>query len=75
MFIKHYPTYPNWVYNEMAVLTVSIWYYKDKMCELEPIGPMEKILPGQSVSFTEEWRIIPYKFPDRGTEVNLETVD
>ena len=74
MFIKCYPTYPNRVYNEMAALTISIWYYKDKVCELEPIGPMENISPGQSVSFTEEWRIIPYKFPDQRTKVNLEKV-
>ena len=74
MFIKYYPTYPNRVYNEMAALTISIWYYRDKVCELEPIGPMERILSGQSVSFTEEWRLIPYKFPDQRTEVNLEKV-
>ncbi|MDP6597629.1 MAG: hypothetical protein QGI86_17420 [Candidatus Poribacteria bacterium] len=74
MFIKRYPTYPNRVYNEMAALTISIWYYKDRVCELEPIGPMETILPGQSTSFSEEWWIVPYDFPDKRMEVNLEEV-
>ena len=72
--LKYIPTYPNRVYNEMATLTISIWYYRDKVCELEPIGPVERISSGRSVSFTEEWRLIPYKFPDQRTEVNLKKV-
>ena len=39
---------------------------------LEPIGPMEKILPGQSVSFTEDWWLLPYKFPEPGQEIDLD---
>jgi hypothetical protein len=74
MFVKRFPTYPARVYNEMAALTISIWYYKDMMCELEPIGPAEAIAPGESASFTEDWRLIPYKFPETGREVNLTEV-
>ena len=74
MFVKSFPTYPDRVYNEMAGLTISIWYYKDMMCELEPIGPMEKIAPGESAAFTEEWWLIPHKFPEQGSEVDLDGV-
>jgi hypothetical protein len=67
MLVKRFPSYPDRVYNEVAAITISIWYYKDVMCELEPIGPMERIEPGKSVSFTEHWWLLPYAFPaDRG---------
>jgi hypothetical protein len=44
------------------------------MCELEPIGPREILKPGQSASFTEEWFLVPHKFPGSGPKVNLSTV-
>lgn len=74
MFIKRFPTYPDRVYNEIAAITISIWYYKDIMCELEPIGPMERIPPGKSASFTEDWWLIPYKFPAGDGKVDLNEV-
>lgn len=63
LFVKQYPTYPDRVYNEMAALTISIWYKDDRVCELEPIGPMEELAPGESASFTETWTLIPHDFP------------
>jgi hypothetical protein len=75
MFVKRFPTYPDRVYNEMAALTISIYYYKDTLCELEPIGPREKIAPGETASFTEEWWLIPHKFPAPGSEVDLDEVE
>ena len=72
MFVKRFPTYPDRVYSEVAGLTISIWYYKDIMCELEPIGPMEKIAPGKSASFTETWWLVPFEFPAQGTNVDLD---
>ena len=63
MFVKRYPVYPDRVYNEMAALTISIWYYKDAMCELEPIGPRELLAPGASAAFAEEWELVPHTFP------------
>ena len=67
MFVKRFRTYPDRVYNEAAGLTISIWYFEDLKCELEPIGPRERLAPGQSASFTEEWSLIPRAFPkDRG---------
>jgi hypothetical protein len=74
MLIKRYPVYPDRVYSEMAGLTISIWYYKNLMCELEPIGPREILAPGASASFTEEWELMPYDFPKAGEEVALEKV-
>ena len=70
MLVKRFPSYPDRVYNEVAAITISIWYYKDVMCELEPIGPMERIEPGKSVSFTEHWWLLPYAFPADRSKVD-----
>ena len=71
MLVKRFPTYPNRVYNEVAGLTMSIWYPDRAMCELEPIGPREKLKPGQSASFTETWWLLPHAFP---TKANLKNI-
>lgn len=63
LFIKRFPTWPERVYNEVAGLTISIWYNGDEVCELEPIGPRELLAPGQSASFTEEWLLLEHAFP------------
>jgi hypothetical protein len=63
MFVKRFATYPDRAYNEMAALTISIWYKDDVVCELEPIGPMETLAPGASASFTETWYLLPQPFP------------
>ena len=73
LFLKFYPTYPDCVYNEIAGLTISIWYNKDQVCELEPIGPMEELEPGESASFTETWTLAPYVFPE-GRKVDVADV-
>ena len=74
MFVKRFDVYPNRIYNEMAALTISIWYNSDIMCELEPIGPMQTLKPGQSAAFTEEWWLAPYEFPADRTNVDLQRV-
>ncbi len=74
MFVKKFVVSPDRVYNEMAALTAALFYWKNKFCELEPIGPKEKILPGRSASFTEEWRLLPYKFPLNGSELDLKGI-
>ena len=73
MFVKRFPTYPERVYNEIATFTVCVWYFKDIMCELEPIGPKESLIPGASASFTEDWWLLPYAFPGKA-DVNLDEV-
>jgi len=74
MFIKRFPVYPDRVYNEMAGLTISVWYFRNEMCELEPIGPREILAPGASASYTEEWELLPYDFPKQGEDLDLRQV-
>lgn len=71
LFVKRYPVYPDRAYNEIAALTISIWYYKDELCELEPIGPKNNLAPGQSASFTEDWWILPHKYPPDPSALDL----
>ena len=74
VFLKKFPVYPDRVYGEMAGLTISIFYYKDLMTELEPIGPRETLKPGESVSFSEDWWLFPYTFPEDRT-VDLKALE
>jgi hypothetical protein len=75
MFLKSYATYPGRVYNEIAGLTVSVWMPADgSMIELEPIGPMETLKPGQSAVFEEEWWLVPFEFP-QDRNVDLEALE
>lgn len=74
MFVKRFPVYPDRPYNEVAGLTMSIWYPNGPMCELEPIGPREKIAPGQSASFTETWYLLPQAFPKEGQTIDPKMV-
>lgn len=70
MFVKSYPTYPERVYNEVASLSISIWYPQENMVELEPIGPRERLQPGQSASFEETWELHAFPFPDDPASVD-----
>lgn len=74
LFVKQFPTYPDRVYNEAAGLTLSLWYFRDLVCELEPIGPREVLAPGQSASFTETWYLAPYVFPEPRSAVDPDDV-
>ncbi len=74
LFAKRYPVFPERVYGEVAGLTISIWYFKDQMCELEPIGPREMLAPGAMASFSEEWRLLPHRFPDGPGAVDLDGI-
>ena len=71
-FVKRYATYPNRVYNEVAGLTISIWYPADRRVELEPIGPREHLKPGESSSFTEHWWLLPYEYPAKNAQADLK---
>lgn len=74
LFVKRYQVFPDRVYNEVAGLTISIWYPEGKRVELEPIGPREQLQPGESASFTEEWWLLPYKFPAAEERVDLSSL-
>ena len=64
LFVKKFPVYPDRIYNEMAAITISI-YYTDRLCELEPIGPRERLQPGDSASFIEDWWLLEYNFQSK----------
>jgi hypothetical protein len=71
LFVKVFTTYPDRVYNEAAGLTLSVWYPTGPRIELEPIGPRERLQPGESASFTESWMLLPFPFPKDGAQVDL----
>lgn len=59
LFVKTFPTFPGRAYNEVAGLTISIWYPDGDMVELEPIGPRERLeQSGDRASFTETWYLV-----------------
>jgi len=72
VFVKRFPTYPDRVYNEAAGLTLSVWYPTGPRIELEPIGPRERLKPGESASFTEDWWLFPHPFPKKGDQIDLK---
>lgn len=71
LFVKRFATFPDRVYNEAAGLTISVWYPDNEMVELEPIGPRERLPPGESAEFTEEWWLADFPFPQPDTELDL----
>jgi hypothetical protein len=76
-FVKRYATFPDRVYNEVAGLTISIWYPqpdKTPAVELEPIGPRERLKPGESASFTEHWWLLENEFPKAGASLDLKAL-
>lgn len=77
LFVKRYAADPDRVYNEVAGLTISIWYPEpDRLdvVELEPIGPRERLAPGESASFTEHWELLSFPFPEPGEDVDLDAL-
>lgn len=73
-FVKRYATYPDRVYNEVAGLTISIWYPQASFVpavELEPIGPSNDLKPGASAAFTENWWLLENPFPKAGASLDL----
>lgn len=71
-FVKRYATFPDRVYNEAAGLTLSVWYPTGPRIELEPIGPRERLKPGESASFTETWWVLKHPFPKPGEMIDLK---
>jgi hypothetical protein len=71
LFVKRFATHPDQVYNEAAGLTLSVWYPEGPRIELEPIGPRERLQPGDVASFTEEWHLLQHPFPKAGEQIDL----
>ena len=72
LFVKRFATHPDRVYSEAAGLTLSVWYPTGPRIELEPIGPRERLKPGESAAFTEEWFLTTHAFPKSGQQVDLK---
>lgn len=72
MFVKRFDVYPDRVYNEAAGLTLSVWYPEGPRIELEPIGPRERLAPGEAASFTETWHLLQHPFPKDGEKIDLK---
>ncbi len=69
LFVKRYPVSDIGLYGELAGYNLSIWYPKESFmpaCEVEPIGPMKTLKPGESDSFTVDWWLLPREFPADG---------
>ncbi len=78
LFVKKYATDPGAVYNEVAGLTISIWYPKSEhvnAVELEPIGPRNTIKPGESAEFTEQWWLLENEYSAEWTGEKLERLE
>ncbi len=74
LFVKKFATHPDRVYNEAAGLTLSVWYPTGPRIELEPIGPRERLKPGESASFTEVWWLLSHPFPKPGERLDLKAL-
>jgi hypothetical protein len=74
LFVKRFAVSRDRVYSEAAGLTISVWYPPGARIELEPIGPRERLAPGQSASFTEEWLILVHPFPKDGESLDLAAI-
>ncbi len=74
LFVKRWPVFPERVYNELSAFTLSIWLWQDQVCELEPIGPAERLAPGASVGFTEDWWLLEHPFPARRDGLDVAAV-
>lgn len=69
LFVQKYLAFPERVYAEATGMTLSLWYpqaEKIPACEIEPIGPLEIVKPGESSSFTVDWWLIENAFPKEG---------
>jgi len=53
LFVKKYKVYSDKKYGGVSCFTAAVWHLKDEIYEIEPIGPVETVKPGESFSFTE----------------------
>lgn len=74
LFIKKFKANENKIYGDVLSNQVSIWYYQEEKCEIEPIGPLESILPGKTVSYTEDWWLMEHRYPE-DKKINLNEIN
>lgn len=69
LFVKRFPVYPERKYAEATGINLSIWYPKPNRMptiEIEPIGPMEILQPGEKASYSVDWWLLENPFPKYG---------
>lgn len=75
LFVKRFRVDSERVYNEVAGLTISIWYPAERpMVELEPIGPREVLQTGERASFTEHWWLLEQAPATAGHPLDLDAL-
>ncbi len=62
-FIKFFTVDTNGYYGDISGANASVWYNGTTMTELEPIGPMVMLQPGEQYSFDEYWFLKSFPFP------------
>jgi hypothetical protein len=74
LYIKKFNIYPEKSYGDLAGNPLSIWYYKNEKCEIEPTSPYEIIKPWEKTSYTEYWYLFDFKYPqDKNTDLKRMT--
>lgn len=73
LFVKKFNVYQNRTYGDVTAANASIWYNGMQMTEIEPIGPVETVLPGHKTSFTEVWYLSSFIFPAQ-RNINVEEI-
>jgi hypothetical protein len=64
LFIKKFNVFHDRQYGDVTAANASVWYNGTQMTEIEPIGPWELIGPGNRKSFTENWYLFKFIFPE-----------
>jgi hypothetical protein len=69
LFVKRFEVSENRNYGEAVGINLSIWYPKKDLlpcCEVEPIGPMQNLKPGEQASYSVDWWLLESAFPADG---------
>ncbi|PWJ35010.1 hypothetical protein [Sediminitomix flava] len=75
LFLKTFEISTDKVYGDVIGNSISVWYYENEKCELEPIGPLELIGPNQEVSYTENWYLFDYPFKSENASAPNEVLN
>jgi hypothetical protein len=74
LFLKRYPVDPDGEYADVEGMTISLYMPDNRLCELEPIGPIATLAQGQEASFTEDWWLLDFPFPGDDRTLDLEAL-
>lgn len=69
LFVKRFPVFSDKEYGDPGDANFALWYpKKEKLaaCEIEPVGPLTKLKPGEKASFTVDWWLLDRAFPESG---------